>query len=107
MATEYLDEDGTTMNLPTKWEICPDCGGEGGSSAHLGVLTVGDWDQDELNGYFAGHYDKSCGPCGGTGKLKTPDHDQMTTEQSKLVNDQDEGAANDRAEMESERRMGC
>jgi hypothetical protein len=107
MVTEYLDEDGNEMKLPTKWAICPDCGGEGGSSAHLGVLTTGDWEQEELDDYFAGHYDRSCSPCDGTGKLKVPNHNAMTAEQSKLVNDQDRHDHDCQMEMEAERRMGC
>ena len=55
----------------TKWEICPECAGNGGTSAYMGdvtddVLRDPDW-ADE---YFRGTFDRACKPCRGTGKIR-------------------------------------
>lgn len=62
--------------LPSKWEICPACSGEGGSSAYLGAYTREDWDQMDpewQDDYQAGKFDRPCECCKGTGKIKAPD----------------------------------
>lgn len=51
------------------WMICDACGGEGHRDT-LGVINPEEWDEDELENYFAGGYDKSCDVCGGSGKVR-------------------------------------
>lgn len=58
-----------------KWCICPECGGDGGSSAYLGVVNPDDWDEEEFQHYLDGRYDRPCTFCGGSGKLLTADLD--------------------------------
>ena len=63
--------------LPTKWEICGDCRGEG--KTYLGwrakdqpAFTAEDFDRegpDFREDYFSGRYDKDCPACSGTGKV--------------------------------------
>jgi hypothetical protein len=50
------------------WEVCPQCHGEGVSSAYLGAYTESEWyemDEEWRDGYMAGHFDKVCTTCEG------------------------------------------
>ena len=60
-----LDEDGFRIEVVP----CPDCNGEGKHSQHLGVINPEDWDDEDLDHYFAGHYDRTCRRCKGGGTL--------------------------------------
>ena len=55
----------------SKWCICPECDGDGKTSAHLGVVNREDWDEDEFQFYMEGGYDRPCSFCGGSGKVLT------------------------------------
>lgn len=104
----YYDEDGDEIeDLPTCWEICAMCHGNGATSAHLGVINHDEWDDDEFRAYVNGAYDKTCEECKGAGKVKVLDYDRLTPEQAEDCNNQDNQESENRAEMESERRMGC
>lgn len=62
--------------LPGRWEICGDCRGDGGSSAHLGSWSADEWadeDPDWRDDYLAGKFDALCPACAGSGKVKVPD----------------------------------
>jgi len=63
--------------MARNWVICPECGGEGKSSAHLGVINREDWDFEELEDYFDGAYDKACGFCDGSGKVLEGDLERI------------------------------
>lgn len=56
------------------WIICPECRGEGKSSAYLGAITQEDrerdWDPDSWDDYMNGAYDRICDCCNGTGKVR-------------------------------------
>ena len=61
--TLYCD-DGSEIELPSKWTICRHCQGEGTSSAYLGAFTRDDMDEagpEFLEDYMAGRYDRACG----------------------------------------------
>lgn len=51
------------------WIICEECSGEGTVNM-LGVINPEEWDEDELEGYFAGQYDKQCPTCKGRGSMR-------------------------------------
>ena len=89
------------------WEICGSCQGNGSTSAHLGEIRREDWDEDEFRAYVNGAYDKTCEECRGAGKVEVLDYSQLTPEQAEDCNNQESEDAQCRAEMESERRMGC
>jgi len=66
-----------TGQAPTyEWAICGYCRGHGGSTAYLGSYTQSDREEMGEEWYeFAedvrlGHYDRPCGECGGSGKVK-------------------------------------
>jgi DnaJ-class molecular chaperone len=68
----FYDDEGEFHPLPFKWAICPSCGGHGKSSAYLGAFT-GEQMRDDpefAEDYMAGHYDRTCEECGGSGKVK-------------------------------------
>jgi len=70
-------------DLPTHWEICSSCEGEGTSSAYLGSFTQEDFDEDPdfAEDYMSGQYDRACPECNGSGKVKVVDYDRLTAEQ--------------------------
>lgn len=72
----YNEETGERdrYTVPGQWVICDACGGDGGTSAHLGAFTAGDWrelDEEWKNDYLRGAFDKNCEECRGTGKIVT------------------------------------
>lgn len=74
----YYDDEDTFHDLPHKWIICDHCNGEGRSSAYLGAFTNEDMgeDQEFFEDYMAGHYDRTCEYCKGSGKIKVIDKDK-------------------------------
>lgn len=76
----YL-KNGSEKKLPVKWCICGQCDGDGNSSAYLGAFTsddMRDMDDDFMDDYFAGNYDRPCDHCGGTGKVQDVDEAMMS-----------------------------
>jgi hypothetical protein len=83
-----IDDEGDEHEvlLPARWEICCDCRGTGGSSAYLGAFTSEEWheqDEDFKSDYIAGHYDRPCGSCGGSGKVLHIEIDRCVSEEQK------------------------
>lgn len=69
---------GESQSDLNEWVICPACRGDGHHAKHLGAFTQSEFneffdDEDSREGYFAGWYDRTCGACGGTGKLRRCD----------------------------------
>lgn len=99
--------DDTETQLPHKWEICGHCEGEGTSSAHLGAFTgdqMAEMDDEFIEDYFAGRYDRACEHCGGSGKVAVADEAKMTKAQRKAWAEQCEEDRDYRATVEAERR---
>lgn len=76
----YTDHEGseTEITVPATWEICTDCRGNGGSSAYLGAFTREEWDEEGhewQEDYLAGHYDRPCEHCRGSGKVLVIDRE--------------------------------
>ena len=96
--------------IPHRWQICSACQGEGKSSAHLGAFTQSDIDeadQEFLEDYMAGRYDRPCDGCAGLGRIKVADLSRMSPADRAAWRAQcradDEIAAIEAAE----RRAGC
>lgn len=70
IAEAMNDGEITKAHIPFEWEICHACRGDGSHSNRLGVINVDDWDDEELDGYFAGRYDVPCECCDGSGKVR-------------------------------------
>jgi hypothetical protein len=60
-----LDEEGYRVESIPCWE----CDGQGKHSRHLGEITPSEWEDDDLQHYFAGGYDRPCRRCWGQGTL--------------------------------------
>lgn len=70
----WVEEHGTPP--AGRWVICDCCQGDGTSTAYLGAYTQSDRDEmgDEWFEFAedvrAGHYDRPCDECSGTGKVR-------------------------------------
>ena len=85
---ELYDDEDKLVHIPTVWEICGACRGNG--KGHLGnrgfVITQEDQcDPDFMDSMMSGHYDQRCVECKGSGKIELPDWDAMTQETQKLI----------------------
>lgn len=93
-----------------EWVICDSCNGHGGSSAHLGVYTreeLHELDDEFIDDYFSGRYNKSCNACDGTGKVKEIDYDSMPESVKKWIDDYCDHAYNDAMLRKSEWMAGA
>lgn len=105
----YCD-DGSEIELPTKWVICSACSGEGKSSAYLGAYTRDDLDDagpEFCAAYFAGHLDRPCISCDGLGRHRVADGARMTPAQRAAYRFQQQCEREDRAIERAERAAGC
>jgi RecJ-like exonuclease len=77
------------VDLPAKWAICRRCEGCGtdrGASVECdgGGFTASEWaeqGEDFREGYLRGDYDKPCGVCSGSGKVRMVDRTRCTRKQ--------------------------
>lgn len=78
-----MNEDDETetviIKVPTKWEICECCSGDGTHALHGIVIDPSEWDYEEMDDYMSGRYDTACGECNSTGKLKVVDWDSVSS----------------------------
>lgn len=107
----YLD-DGTEIELPMVWAVCPTCGGNGthvNPSIDAGGLTAADFadDPEFMHDYMAGAYDQTCNHCRGRTTVPAVDWDQLTPEHRKAYEAQLDADAAYEAERMAEIRMGC
>lgn len=108
---ETLDEEGDeiTLTVASTKEVCPDCRGEGKSSAYLGAFTGDDMreDPDFFEDYMAGHYDRQCETCKGLRVIDVPDESRTPPDVwKKYVEHCDDDRYIDRIQ-EAERAMGA
>ena len=75
----------TSFSIPSRWEICDRCRGNGvhDNPAFANGISAEDFAEDEdfRENYFAGHYDVRCEECNGTGKTLVPDETNLNAEQ--------------------------
>ena len=110
------------FDLPAKWEICLDCGGDGKTylgiaAEHQPAFTREDFDYegpDFYEDYMRGRYDAQCPGCKGSGKVKVIDEEMINkgTDQSRKQalaawRTHCEEEAEYQAEVAAERRMGA
>lgn len=87
MARETRDvlktfEEEYGVSLPTSWEICPTCNGDGkhvNPDIDSNGLTREDFDQDPdfAESYFSGMYDVTCYECRGRSSVRVVDTDML------------------------------
>jgi DNA-directed RNA polymerase subunit RPC12/RpoP len=109
----YLEEDNDIkeVELPTHWEVCDVCRGEG---KHVnpaidcgGISEEMEDDPDFRENYMSGMYDVTCNHCGGKRVVKGVDWEAMSDEHQKLYERQLQQAHNDHLEHMAELRMGA
>lgn len=108
--TLYRD-DGSEQQLPTHWEICDNCRGDGQLPLQGIVITAddwADWDDDDRHEYMHGTaYNSNCVECGGSGKIRVVDEDQLDEDTLAEWHRQLDEIADMRAMEAAERRMGA
>lgn len=107
----WIDDD--EVDLPSKYEVCYRCRGEGhhGHPAFDGV-SVSWWYEDDpsgesLDNYMSGKYDVRCEECNGQRVVLVPDESRMTQEQIQGWDDHCQQEWEYQQEREMERRMGA
>ena len=108
------DEDGNEVRieLPTHWEVCPVCDGEGkhvNPSIDCGGISGDQFDDDPefWESYQAGVFDVVCYHCEGLRVVRAVDWDRLTDEQRRLLEEQEQADAEYEAERRAEFIMGC
>ena len=116
ITTIYIDDE--EVSLPTKWEICGECKGEGTVSRIPGAITESELDEwygnseeryEFIKEYTTpgGMYDMACPDCKGSGKVKVVDEDRLDALVLKVYHQAQSEAYADWAMAEQERRMGA
>jgi DnaJ-class molecular chaperone len=110
----YDDETGEERALPTCWEICDACRGNGTTTRHIecdgGGFTASEWaeacyeDPDFREDYFSGVYDRACDECRGSGKVQVVDEDALSEEDRKAWDEQEQAEREIEAERWAETR---
>lgn len=96
--------DGTDVQVPAKWEVCPRCQGDGTHDCWEGGMTgdeMAEQGPEFMDDYMNGVYSVACAACGGKRVIAVLDRARATAEQVRL-HDRDE---QDRADDEAVRRM--
>ena len=104
--------DGQQITLPTKWEVCGHCDGEG---KHVNSAVDGDGiavdefnsDPDFAESYFPGVYDVPCDVCNGRTTTQAVDLESMSDTHRELYTEQCEEWEKLEAETAAELRMGA
>jgi hypothetical protein len=111
---EYMleREDGTRIVLPTKWEVCSACGGEGEHVApgiDSSGLTASDFEEDPdfAEDYAGGHYDVTCQTCHGRSTVRIVDVNALSPEIRAEYQAQCDADRQYEAECMAELRAGC
>lgn len=107
----FINDDGVEITLPSRWEICDNCDGEG-THVHdaLRVVTSSDrdeWDDDEWEARQQGVYNVCCEACRGSGKVLVVDESRCDADDLEEYRAAQREHAAHEAEMRAERRFGC
>lgn len=109
---ENAEGEEIEVEIPSTWEICGSCRGDGARALGGEAITSSEWaewDHDDQETYMSGGYDEHCGDCNGTGKLLIPDLDALersNPEAYKAWIERAQGEAKDRASRRMEERYG-
>jgi hypothetical protein len=104
--------DGVEFKLPTKWEVCGLCDGEGkhvNPSIDAGGLSAEDFaeDPDFAEEYASGTYDVWCARCAGRTTERVVDVDALSDEHRKLYEQSLRDEAIAQREEAYERAFAC
>ena len=112
VSIENDDGEIVEFEIPTRWEICELCDGEGthvNPSIDAGGISAEAFleDPDFYEDYMGGSYDVACHCCGGSGKVKMPNLDMLSDELRAAYAEQQADLAAYEAECRAERIMGA
>jgi len=96
--------DGDPVEVPAKWVLCPDCGGEGTLPPGYVLSEEQTSDPEFMEDYMAGKYDRQCHICRGASKLLVPDRVFLSESLLEAMEIEAEAERENAAEIESERR---
>lgn len=104
------DDDGNERELPTKFEVCDQCRGEGKSSAYLGAfsgrrLEEMQADEEWWEDYVAGRFDRTCETCDGLRVVPVVDEERCDPADLKAYEEQQRELAQCRQQERMERLM--
>ena len=105
--------DQIVLSVPTQWEICGECRGEGKrlmDGFHGVAFTQEDrrdWSPDDEDDYFSGAMDVPCTDCSGTGKVRVLDLSGLSETFRQSVDAWHEEESYYDQERAQERAMGC
>lgn len=114
----YENDDGEEVeeSLPTRFEVCPTCRGNGkhvNRNIDDNGITGSEWaelcaeDEDFADNYMSGMYDVTCEECNGIRVIPEIDVESLSEDQKKLYEiycEQQESARQDRIDSDWERR---
>lgn len=105
----WEDDEGREHSLPAVWAICGQCQGNGSHSRDLGAYTgeeMAEQGPEWCEDYMAGHFDRECEVCRGSGKVREVDRDRAEPAELALYDEHQDAEARYAAECAHERRMG-
>ena len=110
--SHILYTDDGDIELPTRWDVCSVCNGEGrhvNPNIDRNGISAQDFydDPDFYDEYMSGTYDVTCYRCHGRTTERVVDWEALTPEQVEAYEQQLQDEAYDRAVAEAERRMGA
>jgi len=81
-----MQVDDGYLEFPAKWAICGRCCGDATVDCFEGGFSRNDEcvDDDFLEDYANGRYDRDCLECNGTGKVLVPDEDRMSSHMKEI-----------------------
>jgi hypothetical protein len=107
---EVTDEE-NVVELPTHWEVCDLCEGEG---SHVnpsidcnGLDEEQENDPDFMGDYLSGKYDIACNRCGGKRVIQEVNWDAVSEEHKHEYHRQQQWEHESRQEQLAELRAGC
>jgi DnaJ-class molecular chaperone len=83
--TTYINDEDEEVQLPTHWQICDTCRGEG-TRVNPAIDGNGldphdpDLDEDFWDNYWGGTYDVKCSDCDGLGRVKVVNEEALSPE---------------------------
>ena len=106
-------DDGTEVELPTKFEVCGRCEGRGthvNPSIDGNGLSQEDFDEagpEFYEDYMGGVYDVTCYTCGGRNVVAVVDEERCNPAHLEAYRAHQQAEYEYRMEAAAERRMGC
>jgi RecJ-like exonuclease len=106
----FCGDDETEIRIPSRFEVCDRCRGEGTHDCFEGGMTTSEMHEqggEFIEDYFAGHYSVPCTECKGKRVVAVIDERRATPEQLAAYETHLDDMYEDRAMAAAERAAGC